>query len=587
MDNSIQAGGDPKPRIDTIGVLLKRWKFITLWVLIVTVLAGLMTSALKNRYEAIAYLLVNPSTYKSSTLDQPPLEVDVYQRILTSPELVASVKERLGFEDMTIEQLLRQMKVGLTNRRTVRETSYAPVILLQVLGYSPERCQKIANAWADEATSASLRIKGTSIQADNERIRKQFEDTEKLLVSIEDDLTSFDTRAQLTEKKAELQTLRKQLTTEQEKINQLLVDYSASQARLKDLKRSYDTFFINGVWVGTLYGLENGENAMMNPKDIAPETLQFLLARNDMVEKSRKFTNYKIQEHVEIVKRQYKILINKILRFEQDIEDMRLRLATEKARLAALEKEVVAVPERLPVAKAITDDALWQQRVSAAPRVDDITSEVLVSEEVNPIWLTAQARIQYLKPEISSMEARLKSYESLLNQLRTEQADLDSTVVLQTQNAANLETEMLLAKERYEQLSSIFLLTSHDIMYEEEMVSRYKEEIEDSRQQVARLTSATLELNEYTVEKEMERERLNRELTTVKGVHNALALKYQEARIVELEVSGDLQVVSEAVLPQTPIGPSRVLYILAAFLASLIFFSLLVLASEYVRQQPI
>jgi uncharacterized protein involved in exopolysaccharide biosynthesis len=66
-----------------------------------------------------------------------------------------------------------------------------------------------------------------------------------------------------------------------------------------------------------------------------------------------------------------------------------------------------------------------------------------------------------------------------------------------------------------------------------------------------------------------------------------LAQKYEEARIQELEVTGDLQVAFEAVLPQSTVGPSRILYVAAAFFASLIFFSLLVLAREYMRRQPL
>ena len=571
--------------MDLIGVLVRQWKAIALGVFAVTILAVIVSLFLPKTYRAEVSLLINPSPYKSSSLEQAPLDVDIYDRMLRSPGLIEEVRASLGLEQMTVEKLLAKMRVALIKRATLRETTYAPLLLLQVEDADPEKCRAIANTWADLSTSASLRIKGAALKQSNERIRKQFTDTKELLEKKEDELKKFDMTAQLIERKAELETLRMQLTTEQDNLESLRLQFGVAQTRVNDLKRKYASFFVNGVWVGTLYENEKVTSASLSSAKVESLPLQFLYARNDLVEKTLKFTNYKIKERVDITKRQYDILINKILRFEQDIEDMRLSLATQKAKLQELEVVAKTVPERLVVSKAITDEALWAALAGHTRSLDELTSKRLSSEQTNPVWLATQGRILYLKPEIASLEARLQSHQVLLEQLREEQNRLDEVVVRQTQEAQNLETEMRFAKDRYEALFEGYLQISRDIMNQEGEAARLREEIANSDQQIARQTSATMSLVNYTVAKDLERERLQRDLASVKNIYTSLAAKYEEARITELEVSGDLQIAFRAVKPEDRIKPKRSLIVPSAFFCALVFFGMLAIAREHIRRQ--
>lgn len=571
--------------MDVVGVLVRQWKAIALWVSLVTVLAAVVSLFLPKTYRSEATLLINPSPYKSSSLEQAPLDVDIYDRMLRSPALIADVRTLLGLTNLTVEKMLNKMHVALLKRPNVRETTYAPILLLQVEDKSPELCQKIAKTWADLATSASLRIKGAAIKQSNERIRKQFEDTTEVLTVKEETLKKFDMTSQLIERKAQLEMLRTQLTSEQDNLESLRLQSGVAQTRLDDLKRKYASFFINGVWIGTLHENGNETTSILASAKVEAMPLQFLHARNDYVEKTRDYTNYKIKKRVDITKRQYDILINKILRFEQDIEDMRLSLATQKAKLTELERVATSVPQRLIVNKAITDEALWSALAKDARSLDELTSKRLISEEINPIWLSTQGRIQYLKPDIASLEARMESYGKLLEQLREDQGKLDEVVVSQTQDAQNLETEMRFAKDRYETLFEGYLRISRDIMYQEGEVARLREEIVNSEKQCGRLTSETLSLINYTVVKDLERERLQRELVSVKNIYTSLAAKYEEARITELEVSGDLQIAFAPVQPEGKIKPKRSLIVMSAFLCALVFFSLLAIARDQIRQQ--
>jgi uncharacterized protein involved in exopolysaccharide biosynthesis len=568
-----------------VGVLVRQWKSIAVWVFIVTVLAALVSLFLPKTYRAEALLLINPSPYKSSSLEQSPLDVDTYERMLRSPALIEEIRAALHLEKKTIENLLNKMKVMLIKRASQRETTYAPLLLLQVEGEQPEMCQAMANTWADLATSASLRIKGAALNLANKRIREQWKDTREVLQKKEDDLTTFDTSAQLIERKAELEMLRTQLASEQDNLESLRLQHALAQTGLEDLKRKYASFFVKGVWVGTLHDNDGEASAILSAAKVEGLPLQFLHARNDYVEKTREYTNYKIKKRVDITKRQYDILINKIIRFEQDIEDMKMSLATQKARLESLQSMATSVPERLVVRKAITDDSLWAALAKGTPSLDQITSKCLASEQTNPLWLSAQGRIQYLQPEIASLEARIQSHQKLLEQLREEQGKLDEIVVGQTQDTQNLETETRFAQDRYETLFQIYLKISHDIMFQEGEAARLHEEIANSEKQIVRLTSQTVSLVNYTVTKELDRERLMRDLTSVRNIYTQLAAKYEEARITELEVSGDLQMAFRAVLPEEKIKPKRSAIVGSAFLCALVFFSLLVIARDHIRQQ--
>ena len=590
MEPSALPGQDPASRVDVLGALSRCWKTIALSTVAVTVVAAAVSLVLPKTYQAEAVVLVNPSPYKSSSLEQSPLDVDIYEKMLRSPSLIEEVKAFLKLDDLSVEYLLKRMRLGLTKRTSQRETTYAPMLLLQVEDRSPDLCQKIANAWADLATSASLRIKGAVIKQANERIRAQWKDTKDLLETKENDLMMFDVTAQLIERKAELEIVRTQLASEQDNLESLRLQSGVAVTRLADLKTKYASFFVNGVWVGTLHVGEKGSSVTLaqlaaSTASIGALPLQFFLARNDLVEKTKKSTDFKVRERVDITKRQYDILINKILRFEQDVEDMKLSLATEKAKLQALETGIQSVPERLVVNKAITDAALWMAVAARSRSLDDLTSRRMTSEEINPVWLANQGRIQYVKPEIASLEARIKAYQELFTKLRDEQTTLNEVVVVQTQEAQNLDSEMRLAKERYEALFQNFLQISREIMLQESETARLTEEITNSQRQVERLTSATISLTDYTVARELERERLHRDLTSVKNIFTTLATKNEEARITELEVSGDLQVAFRAVRPEDKLRPKRAQIVGAAFLCALAFFSLLAVAREQVRLQ--
>jgi uncharacterized protein involved in exopolysaccharide biosynthesis len=590
LEQSALPTQDPASRVDVLGALSRYWKTIALWTAVVTVAAAAVSMVLSKTYQAEAVVLINPSPYKSSSLEQSPLDVDIYEKMLRSPALIEEVRAFLKLDDMSVEKLLKKIHLGLTKRTSQRETTYAPMLLLQVEDRSPALCQAIANAWADLATSASLRIKGAVIKQANERIRAQWKDTKDLLENKENDLKKFDATAQLIEKKAELEIVRTQLASEQDNLESLRLQYSVAVTRLADLKKKYASFFVNGVWVGSLHVGEKGSSVTIaqlaaSTASVGALPLQFFLARNDLVDKTQKYTNFKVKERVDITKRQYDILINKILRFEQDVEDMKISLATQKAKLQSLESSITTVPERLMVKKAITDEALWMALVSRSRSLDDVTSKRMTSEEINPIWLSMMGRIQYVRPEIASIEARIKSHEELLTKLRDEQTTLNEVVVVQTQESQNLESEMRLAKERYETLFQQYLQISRDIMLQESETARFQEEITNSQRQVERLTSATISLTSYTVTGELDRERLHRDLTSVKNIFTTLATKNEEARITELEVSGDLQVAFRAVKPEDKIRPKRAQIIGAAFLCALAFFSLLAVAREQVRQQ--
>lgn len=580
-----QSPQDSTLRIDVLGAIIRYWRFIAFWTVVATILAAFLSSLLPRTYMATACLLINPSPYKTSSLEQPPLDVDVYDRMLRSAALVKKVRDQVGLKDVTVERLRSKMQVRLIKRPSVRETTYAPLLVLQVEDQDPRKCQQLANTWAELATSTSLRIKSAVIERDKDRIRTQFNETKRLLEQKEDELARFDMTARLVERKAELEMLRKQLTSEQGNLERLRRELSVAQTRLDDLKRKYESFFVGGIWVGTLYQADGDTSALLDATAVEPLARQLLLARNNLVKKSRELARFKIQQGVEILKHRYDVVRDKIERIERERADAHLTLAGEKAKLADLERRQKTIPQRLIVAKAITEEALWKALVDRPEKLDDLTSTRLVSEQINPLWLSTQGRLHYVRSQATELEARLGSYEALLKQLRAEEAKLDSLVETCDRQVQNLETEVELAEDRYEALFQIFLRISYDIAVQESTVARLREEIANSQRQVDRLTSAVSELNNYTVAKELERERLQRELTSVKNIYTSLATKYEEARVTELEVSGDLQIALRAALPEEKIKPKRSAVVSVTFLCALILFSGLAVLREYVGRQ--
>lgn len=587
MAKAAQSSQEFRLSVDTLGAVIRRWKSIGIGTVLVTVLAGAMSYLLPKTYQATAQLLINLSPYKSSSLEQAPLEVDTYERLLRHPGHVEEVKKRLNLHEMTVESLRNRMRVFVVKRPSVRETTFAPLIELQVTGTEPETCQAIANLWAELATSESLRIKSAVIKRDNERIRSQFNTTSGSLRDKEEALKNFDIAVQLEERIAELEVVRKQLAAEQQNLGTLRLEFGVAQARLDDLKHKYASFFVDGVWVGTLGGGIRGTTASLETAGVDPLAEQFLHARNELLDKSRSLADYKIRERVEVAQQEYEDLTDTIERLSREVNGTRTNLAQEEAKLERLTAEIAGVPQYVLESKAISDEALWSAVADHPKSLDEITSKRLTSEKLNPIWLSLQGRLEYVKPEIAALQARLQSQETLLAQLRSQRAARHDDVVRHTRDVQNLDTELQVAKDRYEVLAKAFLLISEEAMFQEGETTRLRAEITNSEQQVERLTSAAMVLGEYTVTQTLEKERLQRELTSTKNIYTSLATKYEEARITELEVSGDLQIAFPAPLPEDSIGPNRPLIVGTAFLCSVIFFLLLAVVREYVEQQSL
>ena len=103
MEDSVPKPGSSPPPVDILGTLLRQWKAIAAGVVAVTFLAAVVSLLLPKTYRAEAALLINPSPYKTSALEQSPLDVDTYKEILRSPGLVEEVRARIGLTDMTVE----------------------------------------------------------------------------------------------------------------------------------------------------------------------------------------------------------------------------------------------------------------------------------------------------------------------------------------------------------------------------------------------------------------------------------------------------------------------------------------------------
>ncbi len=216
-----------------------------------------------------------------------------------------------------------------------------------------------------------------------------------------------------------------------------------------------------------------------------------------------------------------------------------VRLATKRAKdeLAQLRKEIQSHPQFLLLAKAITDDALWDKIGS--------DSSGAVSEDLEALRL----RTQELNPVYSRLGQRL--------------AD------------AQVDYEALIPQEGYLQ----------------EQIADLRTQIEDLNRMIENQETAfrTLERHRFTELASLRRERdfrtgeLKRDVVNLKRTFNTLSEKYESARLAKAEESSDIQLGMSAIANGKPVRPRTVLNTAIALAIGLVLCIGLAFIIEFAR----
>jgi uncharacterized protein involved in exopolysaccharide biosynthesis len=140
-----------------------------------------------------------------------------------------------------------------------------------------------------------------------------------------------------------------------------------------------------------------------------------------------------------------------IVELERQRHRLIIDLKEAEASVVALEQEVTQVPQLIVVAKAISDDALWDTAARNSGKPMDLSDSKLRSQEVNPVYTALVRRVAEARVKRSELASRRTALDVQIAAARREEAGSRSARLEGERAIETLERQQeteLAAKER-------------------------------------------------------------------------------------------------------------------------------------------
>ena len=325
---------------DYLSVMWRRKFLILLGTLVAMIAAAVVVLLQPNMYRARATLVVLPPQYKTE-LTPTTFSVHTYTNLLKSPELMRAIIDTLHLQDVTVEELDRDVGTEIIQEKYgAQRIDYSPLIRLYAKATHPEKAKDIANTWAELFVEQvrGLSFKGKAGALDF--IVTQFEETEGNLEKSEDELREFQSRWRI-------ELLEKELTVREE----TLVEYESSlyQARLDIATTKEELVRLNEE-------MQNQDEFIVLSKAITDDALWEKVTRDSSSPGVEKLDDLKLRSET----------VNPIFQtVKQQIIDNQVKLNGLMARKKYLESEIEKRKKEIgTLQKTIVEKRLEEERLT-------------------------------------------------------------------------------------------------------------------------------------------------------------------------------------------------------------------------------
>ena len=289
--------------------------------------------------------------------------------------------------------------------------------------------------------------------------------------------------------------------------------------------------FIEAQFPKSKEKLEKAENVLKETEDHYENELKTFKDRWQ-----KKILNFKAQWKIDFMEREVGVIESKLINFESELIDVRVSIKSTRDNLDQLAAEIKKHPQFLTVAKAITDDALWERigkdTLSTIP--EDLTKQKLRSEQLNPVYENLSQRLADTRIKLETL---IPKEHYLENEIRIKKGEVDSL---------------------------------RRLIYDKTFELAQLERERDAKQHI------------FKRKRDLELERANREVATYKNTYANLAQKSESAELAKVEESEDMKIAARAVEPGHKIGPNRKRNVIAAGVVALMAAIVLAFFLEYI-----
>jgi capsular polysaccharide biosynthesis protein len=532
--------------------------FIIIFVLASVILTAIYSFILDEVYRATSVVLLSPPAFRGDKasdvgeLAPESLSVKTYREILLSDSILDAVRIKANLKnDEGHYMALNDMRINMSAKiDIIQETSsgikFSPAIQLIVKADTPKKAADIANVWSDISVERAKLISKKSKEGSISFLSTEFNRVDKDLKmkEMEFKTTQDKYNSRIDNLKQESDNLSRKMQDEyDQKITELMIE-------TEKLYKDYDV-----------------ESYNLKKKLIDDYDSKIAAISSDL--------------KVELKKKELITDEEKISEFEKKLSDVQNNLKTLTQRLQELDKEIKEHPQLLVLAKAITDDSLWNKIMENGSKQlpDELKKLKLVSEELNPIYEKLMTDLTATKVDLNTAKIEEESLKGLLKTKKEDRDKLNKEILEGTNKIESLirekdtETDKLDrdreagSKQLKEERETKFDLLQREAATEKNILDRERKVIEDN----------------MTREKTIKCDSLQRDVDNFKAKHLILGSKYQNAQITDADETPDIRKISDAVIPDQRIFPNRFEMVVTAFFTSLAVAILLVYLSGFLK----
>lgn len=540
------------------------------WIIFLLMLVAALAAGVGGRlfltpsYEAVATLLIMPPTYQSA-IEPEPLPLQTYRALALTPAIASQVVERLELKNakgdpLTTNDVLGAVEAEVSVPQGTRTDNrqIAGIISIKVSWRDPNTAKEIANTWAAVFMDNTAHIRKRSDEIAGV-ILTQFTSTEEALRSSERQLLEFRAAGSIPLVAQQVELLTSQLGERREYVLHLQANLEMKRHQLETLNTQLAALEQDGEWLGLLtrdYSKLRDNGHPVRKRII--EAMQQLQRANAVLKAFEDRANVSILEQ-ELAQEQIRLDA-----YQNGLAYLKGEGSQQKAQFAALNSALQDQEKTLVISRSLTTDALWTALIENEQALDELKSLRLLDEIPNANYQQIERLLTSTQVELAALPEKIEAYEKLVEASTERITHLESTLRELGQERQALEDQIAISRQLYDSLKEKYTSLKQKWGELASEVSMLESEVRLATAQLDQHEKAVAEASRELLGLQLEEEWLVRNIDSLKRTHEALSAQAENARLAELQATGDVRFISPAVAPRSPSSPNHKLNVAIA-----------------------
>lgn len=563
------------------------------------------------------------STYKIlAKSDELMLALADTLRARLTPELLEEIANETDSYTLASE-LTKALQVELlvdTGKRNVFSTT--PLLVLRYKSAEESLPTIVVNTWSELFLQRNQGLSSNVTDDFYRNVVSQYKQAKDNLERKEDELAKVDAASN------DLNRIKTEMAFKSTQLDTSLKAYQKAETDLRQKQREFDyttsilqELEFSGRWIGYMstVSIENITDKGSSIGDLARlvNHIESLRADSALIDaESERLFNDLNSDH-ELLKLEFETSTNALAKKEEIFHidtlttSIRREILSSKRQIDSLKLEVRSLDKvrhaQAPVlttSKSITDGALWEG-IQSNGQIDKKIQQALgkyrlISQETNPVYLSLSQSLANTKAQLYFKESRMDSLTKDVKQLEKRSIQLSKELLPLRKQEKIIERKIAaernnLQRERERLMADVQLqLHIAKVAFEQ-----YRKQYEKFKIREENLRRELIEMNQLTVYNkknyatwreqltylsvkfdslELERRRIERDVSVYQESFNRFSKLQEEARIAQRQAAGDVQIVSKAVLANRV--PKNKVYIILSWVTGLLITAFYALAIE-------